>query len=360
MVVVHHANGNLYPFGGPFFAYFNGSTGVDLFFVISGFVITLSIQPILTAADRDSGRWREIFAFWTRRAFRLLPSAWFWLVAILLLQVFYNDSAVFGSLQANLMATLFGVLQIANVRFADAFMSYEYGVSFYYWSLSLEEQFYLALPLLAVFSRRALPLILLSVAAYQLLQPRTLYGMAFRTDALCLGVLLAMAKWGIRMPRISPPAILNFAPVATLLAIASFALLAMANAKAVQLSPLPMSLVTVGALGLVFVATLDAGHIRRLVLLPALVRWLGERSYAIYLIHVPAFFFARETLSRLDIQSPGPAPLILTATLVIALAAEANFRFIETPLRNRGRRAANEIASHGRWRHRSSTELLPP
>ncbi|RFQ09435.1 acyltransferase, partial [Pseudomonas sp. ATCC 13867] len=61
-----------------------------------------------------------------------------------------------------------------------------------YWSLSLEEQFYLLLPLLILFVRgRWLPVLLGAWVLFQLVQARGLWLMAFRTDALLLGVLLA-------------------------------------------------------------------------------------------------------------------------------------------------------------------------
>ncbi len=115
--------------------------------------------------------------------FRLLPSAWLWLALILLACVFLNRSGAFGSLHANLQATLAGVLQYANFRF---------GSSFVYWSLALEEQFYLLFPLLIVLCRKHLVWALLALVAVQLFTLRTPLLMVVRTDALALGVLLAL------------------------------------------------------------------------------------------------------------------------------------------------------------------------
>ena len=68
--------------------------------------------------------------------------------------------------------------------------------------------------------------------------------------------------------------------------------------------------------------------------------WVGSRSYAIYLIHIPAFYVSREIWFRL--QSGVVAsdelffPLLLTACALIVLLSELNYRLIETPLRLRG------------------------
>jgi peptidoglycan/LPS O-acetylase OafA/YrhL len=99
---------------------------------------------------------------------------------------------------------------------------------------------------------------------------------------------------------------------------------------------------------LVWMATYDGniflppGALRRLML------WVGARSYAIYLIHVPAFMATREIWTRV---SPGAVfdtqyfyPFVLTAGTLIVVLAELNFRFIETPLRQRGAAVARAYA----------------
>ncbi|MCW5337940.1 acyltransferase family protein, partial [Pseudomonas aeruginosa] len=159
-VVFHHLHGNLFS-GSP--ALLDGINqrvqfwwGVDLFFAISGFVIARTLIPQLREAPTRQAFWEQARYFWIRRAFRLLPSAWLWLALILACCLLLNRSGAFGSLSANLAASLAGFLQVANFRFADSFYRYEYGASFVYWSLSLEEQFYLLLPLLILCLRRYL------------------------------------------------------------------------------------------------------------------------------------------------------------------------------------------------------------
>ncbi|MCH7817788.1 MAG: acyltransferase family protein, partial [Proteobacteria bacterium] len=56
---------------------FQLSLGVDLFFVISGFVIANSLQHSLSGSS--TSKYRQLLAFWLKRVFRLLPAAWLWL-----------------------------------------------------------------------------------------------------------------------------------------------------------------------------------------------------------------------------------------------------------------------------------------
>jgi peptidoglycan/LPS O-acetylase OafA/YrhL len=99
---------------------------------------------------------------------------------------------------------------------------------------------------------------------------------------------------------------------------------------------------------LVFVASHDQDFLFGYRPFRIVMTWLGTRSYALYLVHVPAFCVAREFWSR---QLPpgiafGPDDLwrlLLTALPLLALAAEANYRLLEVPLRRRGARIAARI-----------------
>src|SRR5690606_25196117 len=188
-VVIHHARTDLFTWSSPGLerlgVFFGGWVGVDLFFAISGFVIGRSLLPRLQAAGNnrlDSAQ--VILAFWIRRAWRLLP--------LLAGAIACRGGGTFGDLRASLEATVAGFLQIANLRFLETFMRSECGASFVYWSLSLEEQFYLLLPIVVLLSRRWLVPVLLFIVIYQLLQERTLAMMMFRCDGMLLGVLLAI------------------------------------------------------------------------------------------------------------------------------------------------------------------------
>ncbi|MBX9754740.1 MAG: acyltransferase [Pseudomonadaceae bacterium] len=343
-VVLHHALGNLFTWTTPGLArvavYFGGYFGVDLFFAISGFVIARELVPRLQASTGSDMAFRITVAFWIRRAWRLLPSAWTWLVLTLLAVVLFNQSGVFGGFRANLESTVAGVLQVANLRFAETFGRSEYGASFVYWTLSLEEQFYLILPLLVLVSRRFLPYVLIALVVFQLLSTRTLMAVVFRTDAIALGVLLAIWSQHSTYAMVRPVFLSRTWWAGTLAMLALCFCMGVAGSEVLHVVSYKFSLFAVLSLLLVWIASYDmdlfipAGPMKRLLL------WVGTRSYAIYLIHIPAFYLAREIWFRLRPGvTPGDElffPLLFTASILLILLSELNYRLIETPFRLRG------------------------
>ena len=351
LVVVHHAQANLITWTSPalahFYHYFGGWVGVDLFFAVSGFVIARSLVPLLRSQPDNAAAWRATLGFWVRRAWRLLPSAWLWLLLILLACVAFNSSGVFGSLKANLEATVAAVLQVANIRFAEVFMQREYGSSFVYWSLALEEQFYLLFPLLILFSRRWLPYVLLGLVALQLFSPRSVMLMMFRTDALALGVLIAL--WSARPSyRLLQPVLLarRWLGVGVLLVLLLG--LCVLGSEPLTLFSMRIGMIALLSAALVWMASYNRDYLWPEGAFKRLMTWLGTRSYAIYLIHIPAFLFTREFYYRLYPQQGefGESffyPLVFTAALLILLLSELNYRLIECPLRERGKHIARRL-----------------
>ena len=163
-VLIEHLPLNLFPWmsgqGTRLYYYFGFWTGVDLFFAISGFVITRSLLPMLEMTSGAAAFFNATLSFWVRRAWRLLPSAWLWLAIILVLSLAFNHSHAFWSFRANLEATVAAVLDVANFRILLVYGKSEPGVAFPYWSLSLEEQFYILLPIALFFAGRRLPWVL--------------------------------------------------------------------------------------------------------------------------------------------------------------------------------------------------------
>ena len=314
--------------------------GVDLFFAISGFVIARSLIPALQGCSTRQEYWEQTRNFWLRRAFRLLPSAWLWLALMLLACLFINRSGAFGTLAANLQATLAGVLQYANFRFADSFFHYEYGTSFVYWSLSLEEQFYLLFPLLIMVCRKHLVWALLALVAVQLLTLRTPILMVIRTDALALGVLLAMWSEQPSYRRWQPTFLRRpWAGIAVLVAIAL--LMSFLATDRFTFTSYRIGAIAVLSAVLVWLASYNGDYLMPPGLFKRVMTWIGSRSYGIYLIHIPAYCLVRELIFRLQAASlPSPAghPIItlLLAFGLIVLLSELNYRFIEMPMRNRG------------------------
>jgi peptidoglycan/LPS O-acetylase OafA/YrhL len=321
--------------------------GVDLFFCISGYVIARSLLPRLRDATGDAF-WREAGAFWIRRFFRLAPSAWLWLAIPILLSAVTRRADLFGHIQLDLADATAAVLHVANFHWAACAAGQAHcGVLSVYWSLSVEEQFYLAFPFAAVFAGRFLPQVLGLGVVLQFFLPRPQFGslLSFvRTDAIMLGVVIALAADG-PVARVLAPRFLDRAVWRPL----PFMLLAlMVGAARYAIVPFHMGIVAVLAAGLVWIASFDRGFLCRAGWRRGLMGWIGERSYSLYLIHLPTFWIARAILTRVlpPVATRGWAPdvfVIATAAPLLILLVEANLRIVERPLRRYGRRVAEDF-----------------
>jgi peptidoglycan/LPS O-acetylase OafA/YrhL len=343
-VLFHHLQGSLFtdvvPSLEKIHAWAQPWWGVDLFFAISGFVIARSLIPALQGCTTRQEYWQQTRNFWLRRVFRLLPSAWLWLALMLLACVFLNRSGAFGTLSANLQATLAGVLQYANLRFADSFFRYEYGSSFVYWSLALEEQFYLLFPLLILLCRKHLVWALLALVAVQIFSLRTPLLMVVRTDALALGVLLAMWSAQPSYQRWRP-SFLDRPWFGMSALILLGALLSFMATDRFTFAWYRIGSIAVLSAVLVWIASYDRNYLMPAGAMQRLLGWIGSRSYGIYLIHIPAYQLVRELIFRLQgagLSSPAGHPVLtlMIAFGLIVLLSELNYRLVEMPMRNRG------------------------
>jgi peptidoglycan/LPS O-acetylase OafA/YrhL len=231
---------------------------------------------------------------------------------------------------------------------AAAYLHSGYGISTHYWSLSLEEQFYLVLPLTALLCGRYMVPVLLAVLLALMAVPESPGLMFYRAHALVLGVLLAIAS--------ERPGFAVFEPV-----ILRRSLLARSAALGVPLfcmaavAPFgqhitghPTDVVALLALVPVFIASFDKDYIPPRRVLRRVLLWTGSRSYALYLIHLPVFFGTRELWRDLAPAGtrfgPDWGPIFLvTAGVLLPALAELNFRFIERPLRRHGAHVAGRI-----------------
>jgi len=351
-VVVQHAHGNLFmhcpAWVEYFFAHFAWWFGVDLFFAISGFVIARDLVPTLNRCRSHTEFFLHACSFWIRRAFRLLPSAWLWLALMLLASAIFNQAGYFGSVRTNLAATLAGVLNFANFRFADCFFKYPYGSSFAYWSLSLEEQFYLLFPVLIFLCRRWLAGILLVSIVLQFCLLRTPLLMVVRTDALMLGVLLAMTEGQAIYRKFQPVFLSHSRLIRVLVVLLLLAIMGMMASDVFGQFRFRVGIIALCSASLVWLASYDRNYIMGDSLLKRCLLYVGSRSYAIYLIHVPTFFFVREMAYRW-LHGADPASwqmnlgLALSTFAVLVSLSELNYRYIETPLRVQGKRLAGRL-----------------
>lgn len=316
------------------YSYRGGGALLDLFFCISGYIITRNLLPQLCEVGNRKLYWRNVRFFWLNRIFRLIPAAWMWLAIILVLCVFYNQSGVFQSLETNIRWTLAGMFNYANYLFAQYFGRAQPAASFVYWTLSLEEQFYIAFPLLIGLLGRRLQWFLIALVAVQFFQTRGIYGMVFRTDAIAMGALVAiwtrngdwqrlLAKMDIRLIR-------------TALLVLLFVLCYIGNLRQHQL-PLQVGILALLCGVTVSLAIGDRDALTGNWWLPRMLLWAGRRSYSIYLCHIPVMFAMRETTYRMDWNMDNHVPLSMAVcALLIALVGNASSHWVEWPIRRRG------------------------
>jgi peptidoglycan/LPS O-acetylase OafA/YrhL len=354
MVLIYHIHGALLTWPMPLWThiedhYFQTWPGVDLFFAISGFVIARTLLPSLAQSKNSA---RTIGAFWVRRFWRLIPASWTWLFVIVVACVLFNRSGVFDTFHTNFESAIAAMLSLANFREAAAFQHFSYGPSSPYWSLSLEEQFYAILPLVAYVAGRRLVWVLLVLTACVFALPYEPWVMMIRVHAVLLGVLLAIASASPHYAAFTPT-FLEQRPWAGMLVLGAILVLIAALAPYGQrITGYPLDAIAVLSALLVFIASFDQDFLVGFRLPRIVLTWMGSRSYALYLIHVPAFCVTREFWSRLSVPGAIPGPrdtwfLLPTALALLVVCAEANYRLLEVPLRRRGAGIAARIASGG-------------
>jgi peptidoglycan/LPS O-acetylase OafA/YrhL len=303
--------------------------GVDLFFVLSGFLIT----SILLRARGTDGALRR---FWIRRALRIFPLAYLYLLVLALvawrLPHFEHLAAPDPYLWA---ATYLINFHIAAQGWTTASLAL-------LWSLAVEEQFYLGWPLLVLrASRRAVLIVVVGMIVATpilraLLAPRlgldAVYVLTFcRWDTLACGALLALAHdspWRRHLPQLARWLLMP--------ATAIIGWVLAAPIKAVDPgTPSWFTAVGYTAVAASFAVwcalALDGERLPARLLSHPLIARIGRISYGLYVWHVLVAELLRQLLHRLGV---GGDLLERTGLWLVALwlVASTSFRWIEAPL----------------------------
>jgi peptidoglycan/LPS O-acetylase OafA/YrhL len=318
----------------------SGYVGVDVFFVISGFVVSMSVHK-LDAANRV----QFLLAFYSRRILRIVPALIFCLLITNIAAALFIPNAWLSSKsQASGIAAYFGLSNFVLAMTGNDYFSpaADFNPYTHTWSLGVEEQFYFIFPLLffswlvkdtngkkrslTVFAVGALLSFIVSTWLKNSYASLSFYMIVSRFWELAAGVILFQAI-ALYTPPASPA---SQSLLKRIGALVSIGLLVIAATVAEQASfPGPVSvLAVIGTLGVLYCLHGNNDGLASRVLTNGLVRHIGNISYSLYLWHWPVFVMFRWTVG---IESTQARILALVATLVLALAS---FRFIEKPIRN--------------------------
>ena len=338
-VLLYHADVSFVP---------GGFLGVDVFFVLSGFLITALLL-------RELGRRGRIGfgAFYLGRARRLLPALFVLLLVVALAAAFVVRDAA-STVRTDLLAA---VGYVANWWFVVKESSYFEGLGRppmlqHLWSLSVEEQFYLLWPAIALLAyrwRRVRGVLIVSgvgaLASTLLMAWLSVRGgypvpndpsrVYFGTDTHAMGLLAGAAlacvwqTWqpdGVRLTQRGRIA-LEIAGLVGLSGVVA-AFLAV-DAYSTTLYRGGFLVLSVGTAALVAAISQPETQLSRLFAWAPL-RWVGERSYGIYLWHWPVFLVTRPGL---DLPWDGSWLLAARIGLVVGIA-ELSYRYVEMPIRH--------------------------
>ncbi len=328
-----------------------GFLGVDVFFVISGYLIT----SLLLAEHRNHGE-IGLGQFYLRRARRLLPALFLVLACVSLFTVIFLPDEI-RSLRGDVVAALGYVTNWWQIFQHQSYIASQGRPPLlrHLWSLAVEEQFYLLWPLvlfgmLKLWNGRRAPMLIATCVGivasfttmivlalphdFAIAEPsRVYFGSDTRIFTMLVGAALAMvwSPWRLspRIPREGRVVLDAVGGTALALLVITFAT---AHFQSNVLFRGGFLGVAVLAAVVIATAVHPASRIGTVILAQQPLRWIGERSYGIYLWHWPIFMITRPSQ---DISLTGPANLVLRLALTLA-AAELSYRFVEEPIRHGG------------------------
>ena len=361
-VIVYHANKLWLP---------GGFLGVEVFFVISGYLITL-----LLLAESEANGEVSLKQFWLRRARRLLPALWVVVLGVVVFAAIFQRD-ILGTLRGDVVAALFYGFNWFQIWVGTSyFTSFEFVPLRHLWSLAVEEQFYLIWPIVmlvvAKFGKRRLPIVsavffglAVALAVYMAVvyksgtistiadtpeQFTSLFGQSVsrvdylflgtftRSSGLLLGAALAIwwRPWLLQSSRAGASKLFDVIGVIGLVALAMMTWRFQTVTEGTDQGSVGYDLLFRGGFFLTDVASVaviaaavhpGSRFFARSLSNPVLV-WLGRRSYGFYLFHWPVFQFYR----RFAGQGLTPYEFVVLVLLALALT-ELSYRYIETPVR---------------------------
>lgn len=348
LVVAYHLQPTLLP---------GGYIGVDIFFVISGFLIT---SHLLREAERTGSV--DLRAFFAGRARRILPAAMLVIVVVLFASFLILPTSQWGALGTQALASALSVQNWVLAADSVDYLASDQapGPLQHFWSLGVEEQFYLFWPLLVVVAcwyaksgvfaskasrmtvcRRVLwitfGLVTVLSLGYSIFTGYSgdvagYFTTTTRVWELSVGGLLALAAHARASEELRLPCWVTAGTTRNLLVLVALAAIFWAALSYDAHTVFPGVAAAVPVLSCAIViaagATSGPGSVHRLVRW-APVQWVGLASYSLYLWHWPLIVFFIH-LAGHD-PSPGQSILLLAGSLVLAWGS---LRWVEVPLRS--------------------------
>ena len=330
-VFAYHFNPALVP---------GGYLGVDLFFVISGYLITLGLIEEHAATGQIGLR-----HFWLRRAKRLIPAVGALVLAMLALTAL-TDPVRLSTLRSEALATF---VYVTNWYFVFREQPYfetigQPSVLRHLWSLAVEEQFYLIWPIVLMLLLPRLRhsfvfmLILATAIASALLAyfldiggaslDRLYYATDTRASALLVGAALAFICKPVLGRRIGYTEEATIGALGIVGLVVAVDLFLFLDGSSTLLFRGGLELMTLTSAALIALCVRMEMPVTQL-LGSAPLRWLGLRSYSIYLWHWPVVLLLPGALGLRD----GTWQVLAPQIALTLLAAELSYQFIETPFR---------------------------
>jgi peptidoglycan/LPS O-acetylase OafA/YrhL len=358
-VMVYHANSSWLP---------GGFLGVEMFFVISGYLITL-----LIIAERERSYRVSLVDFWRRRARRLLPALYVLLLLVAAYTALFEPSAL-GQLRGDVIAALFYVSNWYQLYEGLGYTAaFDFAPLRHLWSLAVEEQFYLIWPLIMVVllgrkgTRKVADVsrwlfvaaVGISIVTALLYHPGVIgdpeqtpdaywfvggraiskldfiyIGTFSRLSGILLGAAFAMV-WRpfavMRGPLRSKGVAFDAAALVALVGCGwmcwNVYLVAPDGAADARLFRGGMFALAVMTLVLIAAVSHPAARSNRVLGNPVL-RWIGLRSYGLYLYHWPIYQAIRKLAgNKLTFAE------FVVAVLITVVITELSYRFVETPIR---------------------------
>jgi peptidoglycan/LPS O-acetylase OafA/YrhL len=314
-----------------------GYIGVDVFFVISGFIISSQLIREINRTGRI-----QLAQFYGRRVRRLLPAAFLVLIFVVIATYALLPRSLWTNYAEQVMASAtYWQNWLLAAKFAThAPTQAQYTAVIHYWSLSVEEQFYLLWPLLLLllFSIRArwaryagmtiVGFLSLGYSVYltEAAKSPAYFVLPVRVWEFAIGALVALAGPRFIMPRIA----------ANLTSLLGFAMIMAAALLFTLQSPFPGAIALIPAVGtaLIIAAGTDPRRQWHTTLSSsAPVQTLGDISYSLYLWHWPLVILAPFALPGLVTNGLLDLPLAVGILVVSLLLAYLSKRLIEDPVR---------------------------